>query len=84
MFNQDVEDSKMQYFLHTAFRNYFRNSYIFLTDNKWNILRTASGKEYVNEELKSISQKAEIQYETSFPNTPEQNELAERMNRSRA
>lgn len=46
------------------------------------ILRTDNGLEYMNEGLSAVLRKSGIRHQTSIPYTPEQNGLAERMNRT--
>lgn len=50
--------------------------------NTIKILRTDNGTEYVNHDLESYLRKCGIRYQTTNPYTPEQNGLAERMNRT--
>lgn len=52
------------------------------TDKNIKILRTDNGKEYLNKEFNSFLMKSGIQHQTTNPYTPEQNDLAERMNRT--
>lgn len=52
------------------------------TGNKIKVLRTDSGKEYVNHELKSVLMKSGIRHQTIVAYTPQQNGLAERTNRT--
>ena len=52
------------------------------TDQKIKILRTDNGKEYVNHNLKSFLDLHGIRHQTTIQYTPEQNGLAERMNRT--
>lgn len=61
-----------------SFKNLIENE----TDKKIKILRTGNGKEYVNYNLKSFVDMHGIRHETTVQYTPEQNGLAERMNRS--
>lgn len=45
-------------------------------------IRTDNGREYVNRELKNFLHKAGIRHQQTVPYSPEQNGLAERMNRT--
>lgn len=46
------------------------------------ILRTDNGKEYLNKQMAAELKKSGIIHQTTVPYTPEQNGLAERMNRN--
>lgn len=46
------------------------------------VLRTDNGKEYVNESFKVFLKQNGIIHQTSFPYAPEQNGVAERINRT--
>lgn len=52
------------------------------TDKRIKILRTDNGTEYVNQPLLDVLQKSGIQHQKTCPYTPEQNGVAERMNRT--
>jgi len=52
------------------------------TNKRIKILRTDNGKEYINNEFKLFLCKSGIQHQTSNPYTPQQNGMAERMNRT--
>ncbi|KAJ8715602.1 hypothetical protein PYW07_010084 [Mythimna separata] len=60
------------------FKNLVENE----TNKRIKILRTDNGKEYVNNEFKLFLCKSGIQHQTSNPYTPQQNGMAERMNRT--
>lgn len=60
------------------FKNMIENQ----TGLKIKILRTDNGTEYCNASFLSILRKAGIQHQTTVPYTPEQNGVAERMNRT--
>ncbi|XP_046472611.1 uncharacterized protein [Neodiprion pinetum] len=60
------------------FKNLVENQ----TGKRIKTLRTDNGKEYCNNELLSLLQKAGIQHQTTNPYTPEQNGVAERKNRT--
>ena len=51
-------------------------------EKKIKILRSDNGKEYCNKELSNFLAASGIKHQTSTPYTPEQNGLAERMNRT--
>ncbi|KAJ8717783.1 hypothetical protein PYW07_005713 [Mythimna separata] len=51
-------------------------------EKKIKILRSDNGKEYCNKELSNFLAASGIRHQTSTPYTPEQNGLAERMNRT--
>src|SRR5690606_19654886 len=52
------------------------------TGKRIKILRTDNGTEYINRDMSSFLEKSGIRHETSVEYTPEQNGLAERMNRT--
>lgn len=52
------------------------------TERKIKILRSDNGGEYVNKEMQDFLQKCGIVNQTTIPHTPEQNGMAERMNRT--
>lgn len=52
------------------------------SDNTINILRTDNGTEYVNQVLENFLKKSGIRFQTTTPYTPQQNVLAQRMNRT--
>lgn len=60
------------------FKNYVENQ----LDKKIKILRTDNGKEYVNEAFGNFIKQSGILHQKTNPYTPEQNGLAERMNRT--
>lgn len=60
------------------FKNLVENE----TERKIKVLRSDNGKEYVNREYQLFLEKFGIQHQTTNPYTPEQNGLAERMNRT--
>uniref|UniRef100_A0AAG5DT47 Retrovirus-related Pol polyprotein from transposon TNT 1-94 n=1 Tax=Anopheles atroparvus TaxID=41427 RepID=A0AAG5DT47_ANOAO len=60
------------------FKSYAENQ----TGEKIKRIRSDNGREYMNREMKLFLCQAGIHHETSAPYTPEQNGLAERMNRT--
>lgn len=60
------------------FKNLVENE----TEKRIKVLRSDNGKEYINKEFKLFLEKFGIQHQTTNPYTPEQNGLAERMNRT--
>lgn len=60
------------------FKNFVENQ----SGKKIKILRTDNGGEYCNNVLRSFLQSAGIQHQLTVPYTPQQNGVAERMNRS--
>lgn len=60
------------------FKNLVENE----TNKKIKTLRKDNGKEYVNNDFKLFLCKSGIQHQTSNPYTPQQNGMAERMNRT--
>lgn len=60
------------------FKNLVENE----TEKRIKILRSDNGREYINREFALFLEKYGIQHQTTNPYTPEQNGLAERMNRT--
>lgn len=52
------------------------------TDNRIKMIRTDNGREYVNHELEKVFKDSGIHHQLTVPNTPEQNGVAERLNRT--
>lgn len=60
------------------FKNLVENE----SEKRIKILRSDNGKEYINKDFRLFLEKYGIQHQTTNPYTPEQNGLAERMNRT--
>ena len=74
-----VLENKSQAFQH--FRAYVKRAEK-TTDRKLKAIRTDNGKEFINREFKAFCVSEGIVHQTTTPYTPEQNGVAERMNRT--